>query len=596
MGCAVRNTCGRSAWNKPAMALLGLSFDYHNSAAAIVTDGGIAAAIEEERLSRAKHDGRYPYRAIRHVLKSADIRAADLEAVVYYENPFRKFERIVRGSSRRQRAGLGATLRNWLEVGKFEPAQRIAEDLGIGHDRVMLCRHHLAHAAAAFYCSPFEEATVVVLDGVGECEAGSVWIGCDRRLRQVDQLDFPHSIGLLYCAFTGFLGFEVNDGEFKVMGMSAFGRPTRRDDVLKLIRQMAPLRLSQQYFDFSAPRGTFCTEAFTELFGPPRDPASTFALDQNLKSSENGHYADIAASIQAVTEELILSFVQRAVRKTGVKNVAFAGGVALNGLANARLQAEPGLNLYVQPAAGDAGSALGAALWAHCTIQGRPRPPPLTSCHLGGAYGDPAIAAALTAGGFKAWRRFETQAEMIEAAVELLADGKVIGWFQGRSEWGPRALGARSILCRPYPAEMRDIVNRTIKFREPFRPFAPAVLAERAHEFFAVAPAAARWQPESFMLSIAPVLAEQRSRIPAVTHVDGTARLQLVWSEPNPPFRALIEQFGARTGIPVLLNTSFNLQGEPIVETPQDALRTFSWSGLDALIIGSFVVAKSDIA
>jgi carbamoyltransferase len=579
-----------------AMALLGLSFDYHNAAAALVADGVVVSAIEEERLSRTKHDGRYPYRAIRHVLATAGVRARDLERVVYYENPFRKFERIARGSMWRPRSQLAATLKNWLELGKFEPVQRIAEDLGLDHDRIVLCRHHLAHAAAAFYCSPFEQATVVVLDGVGESETGSVWIGRDRDLTQIGRLDFPHSIGLLYSAFTGFLGFEVHDGEWKVMGMSAYGRPTRREDVLKLIRRQAPLRLSERYFNFFAPRGAFYTKAFTDIFGPPRQPGAAFDLDQEAMSREDAHYADIAASIQVVTEELIQSFVRRAVARTGVKNVAFAGGVALNVLANARLQAEPGLQLYIHPAAGDAGSAVGAALWAHCALQSKPRPPPLTACYLGGAYGDAAIQAALTAGGFNAWRRFATQPEMIEAATDLLADGKVIGWFQGRSEWGPRGLGARSILCRPYPAAMRDTVNRTVKFREPFRPFAPAVLAERAHEFFETPPAAAQWQPESFMLAIARVRTEQRHRIPAVTHVDGTGRLQLVWPDPNPPFRALLERFGARTGIPVLLNTSLNLRGEPIVETPHDALRTFSWSGLDALVIGSFIVDKTDIA
>lgn len=573
-------------------ALLGLSFDYHDSAAALAIDGVIVSAIQEERLSRAKHDGRYPYRAIRHVLAAAGLRPRDLETVVYFEDPSWKFERIARSALFRRGSRLGETVTEWLALGKFKPVQRIAEDLGLAQDRILTCRHHLAHAAAAFYCSPFDQATVVILDGVGEVETGSVWIGRDRHLRQIGRLKFPHSIGLFYSAFTSFLGFEVNEGEYKVMGMAGFGAPVRRDDVLATLQSRAPLRLSPRYFNFSRASSTFHSDAFTELFGPPRRSDASFEVEDGRLSSDDRRYADIAASVQSVAEDMIESFVLRAIERTGLPDVAYGGGVALNGLANARLLATPGVKLYVQPAAGDAGTAIGAALWAHCAVRGRPRPPPLEACCLGGSYDDTAIEAALIAGGFTSWQRFPSPESLIDDAAALLAAGKVIGWHQGRSEWGPRALGARSILSRPYPAAVRETVNRKIKFREPFRPFAPAVLAEHADMIFDIARPSRPSQPESFMLSIAKVRPDFRERIPAVTHVDGTARLQLVWPEPRTPFRALLEAFAARSGLPVLLNTSFNLRGEPIVETPHDALRTFSWSGLDFLVMGSFIIRK----
>ena len=580
--------------------LLGLSFGHHDSAAALLVDGRVVSAIQEERLSRMKHDSRFPHHAIRHVLAVSGIRPQELDAVYYYEDPFRKFERIARTHLFRDRAGLAAVVREWVARGKFEILGRIASELRIDRSRVFHCRHHESHAASAYFSSPFDRATVVVIDGVGEHETASAWMGDGTSLRMFAHLRFPHSIGLLYSAFTSFLGFEVNDGEYKVMGLAGYGVPCRTGDVLKTLLSRKPLRLSSRYFSSILRGGMFYTPAFLELFGSPRALNASIADDELENGSgaaieADRRYADIAASIQLVTEELVAGFVCDAVARTGVQNVAIAGGVALNALANARLVNEHGLHLYVHPAPGDAGAALGAALWGHCVHRGGRRPKALNHCFLGGAYSAEEIETALRDGGFWQWTRYASMGSLFDETASLLAAGKVVGWFQGRSEWGPRALGARSILCRPYPAEMRDRVNAQIKFREIFRPFAPAVLAERAHEVFEMKPAERLTQPESFMLSIVRVRDEFRSIIPAVTHVDGTARVQLVWPHPETHFRSLLERFSARTGIPVLLNTSFNLRGEPIVETPADALQTFSWSGLDVLAIGEFLVFKCDL-
>lgn len=582
------------------MRILGLAFDYHDAAAALVIDGVVVSAIQEERLSRVKHDRRFPRLAIKHCLAAGRVRVHELDAVVYYENPFRKFERIARSSLVRSRLELSKVVDNWLAEGKFNVVDRIAQDLSVPRSRVFLCNHHCSHAAAAFFCSPFDEATIVTIDGVGEFETASVSLGQGNRVVRLSHVNFPDSIGLAYSAYTAFLGFEVNEGEYKVMGLAGYGRPNRVSDVRKTLDvRKSRFFTSRKYFNFNDSTDLFITDAFKRLFGHPCEPGAQFTVnnsgDEPLKLlAESQHFADIAASVQVVTEEAILSYVQNAVLRTGVRKVAMAGGVALNSLANSRLSRELGVDLYVHPAAGDAGAALGAALWHYCVKCDRPRPKALESAYLGGSY-DSVIEEALKTGGFTSWHRYEDERSLIQTAAEMLVEGRIIGWFQGRSEWGPRALGARSILSRPFPCEIRDVINERIKFREQFRPFAPAVLAECAHEYFEMAPADRITQPETYMLSIANVRREQQAKIPAVTHVDGSARLQLVWSEQNSRFRRLLEAFSERTGIPVVLNTSFNTRGEPIVETPYDALLAFSWTGLDALVIGDYIVLKGGI-
>jgi len=590
------------------MKILGLSFDYHDSAAALIVDGRVVAACQEERFSRNKHDASFPHRSIAACLEFAGLDRKALDLVAFYEQPLQKFDRIIYGfqqgsarqGARRFRDTVSDSFKSWIRQGKFDVRRRIAEGVGIGEDRIRLFGHHQSHAASAFFCSPFNEATVITLDGVGEYETASVSLGRGLSLQPISSVRYPDSIGLFYSAMTAFLGFEVNEGEYKVMGMAGFGEAAYLDRIQRLIAFSGDgFRLDQRYFSFLMPDDLPFTPELVALLGPPRQPEAPFFVGDrarppaNATEAESRHYADIAASVQRVTEELILSFVEAAVARTGVRRVAMAGGVALNSLANGRLQRELGIDLYVQPAAGDSGGALGAALQAFAEATGS-RPEPLRSAYLGSRYSREEAQAALTSAGVDTFTCFTNTDELLEEAARLLAGGAVIGWMQDRFEWGPRALGARSILASPLLPDMQRTINEKIKFREPFRPFAPAVVAERAEEFFDLTPEAGGGQlrPETFMLSVCSVRPEARPRIPAVTHVDGTARVQLVHADSESRFRKLLEKFGKRTGVPVLLNTSFNRRGEPIVASPADAIRTFSWSGLDYLIMDDILVRK----
>jgi carbamoyltransferase len=404
----------------------------------------------------------------------------------------------------------------------------------------------------------------------------------------------PHSIGLLYSAFTAYLGFQVNEGEYKVMGLAAFGQPRHVEAVRALIRQQGfRFTLDMRAFEFDDDRGLPYTDALVNTFGPPRPPESRFDVSDAAPAEvrdASRHYADIAASVQRVTEDFILGFAEAAVKKTGRRDVAFAGGVALNSLSNGRLQRELGINLYVQPAPGDAGGALGAALLYHHRSGGA-RSAPLRTAYLGQAFDEEAVVAAITEANLEG-SRLETDAVVVEETARRLRRGEVIGWFQGRYEWGPRALGARSILADPTRSDMQPLINEKIKFREPFRPFAPMVLAEHAREFFEMERADVPTQPETFMLSVARVRPEKRSVIPATTHVDGTARVQIVHPDGPPLLRGLLAEMARLGGVPILLNTSFNRRGEPIVASPADAIHTYLWSGLDSLVLGRHVLAK----
>jgi carbamoyltransferase len=578
------------------MNILGLSFDYHDAAAALVVDGTVVSAIQEERLSRVKHDRRLPKLSIEHCLRTAGLSLSDLDAVVYYENPFKKFERLVLNSAFKKPRWLTQTFQDWLANGKIDIKTRLQIELGIEQERIFLCDHHQSHAASAFFCSPFDEAAIITLDGVGESETATISVGRGTSIQKLSSVTFPHSIGLLYSAFTAFLGFEVNEGEYKVMGMAGFGVPQYADRIRKLLRLTETgFEVDQSYFNFQVAEDSFLSEKFTATFGAPRQANDGFSVTDGPIIEENRHYADMAASLQTVTEELIVHYGRLAMKQTGLSKIVMAGGVALNSLANARLVRELGVDLYVQPAAGDSGAALGAALAHHCAKGGR-RPPKLSSLLLGGSYDDTTIREALQKQAITAFEHIENEEILLNHVAEALAEGQVIGWFQGRSEWGPRALGSRSILSRPFPKEAQTRINEKIKFREPFRPFAPAVLAEKATIYFDLQEPTERTQPESYMLSIAQVRPEMREKIPAVTHVDGTARLQLVWREEGTRYRRLIEFFDKKTGIPVLLNTSFNRRGEPVVETPHDALMTFLWSDLDILVLGSYIIRKDQLA
>ncbi|MDB4949548.1 MAG: hypothetical protein JWM27_2197 [Gemmatimonadetes bacterium] len=590
------------------MHVLGISCHYHDAAAALVSDGLLVAAADEERFSRVKHDARFPRNAIEFCLRRAGLEAGDLDFVVFYEKPLLKFERILLTSLRtfpRSWRSFGEFALGWMEEKLWVRAE-IQEALGIPAERILFTEHHVAHAASAFFCSPFRRAAILTVDGVGEWTTtaqgtgtadwdggGASEIRLDREAR------FPHSLGLLYSAFTAFLGFEVNEGEYKVMGMAAYGEPRLEHLVRKVVRveDDGGFALDLRYFDFPHSADRTFSRAFEGLFGPARDPAAPFFTaathpGQRLDAAaaaRNQHYADVAASIQRVTEDALLKTVRDLHRRTGLTQLCMAGGVALNAVANGRILREsPFEEVYVQPAAGDAGGAVGAALYAYHVLLGQPRRYVMEHAYLGEAYGDGEAVDAFRAAGLKP--RVVDDGVLTDEVAESLAAGQVVGWAQGRFEWGPRALGNRSILADPRTAAMKEVVNERIKFREPFRPFAPAVPEELASEMFHM-PDPARCWPARFMLAVMPWKPEAAERAPAVSH-GGTGRLQTVRAEWNPRFHAVLDRFGQATGVPVLMNTSFNLRGEPIVSSPADALSTFARSGLDLLAFGNVLVRK----
>lgn len=592
------------------MYILGISCYYHDAAAVLLKDGKLVAAAEEERFSRIKHDYGFPKKAIQFCLEQEGIAGADLDYVVFFEKPFRKLDRILMTTLQTYPQSwrvFRESMISWM-VDKLWVATTLQSELGIGKDKVIFCEHHLSHAASAFLCSPFEEAAILTVDGVGEWVTATYGVGRGNQIRLQKHIDFPHSIGLLYSAFTAFLGFEVNEGEYKVMGMAPYGRPIYVDKVWKLVEQNrdSSFSLNMDYFCFHHSTDQTYNRKFVELFGEPRSPKMLFFTEgtgfpkyfgtppgnfQEL-SKQNQHYADIAASIQKVTEELLLGMANHLYRETGLKRLCIAGGVGLNSVANARILKEtPFEELYVQPAAGDGGGALGAALWAYNSLLGKPRDFAMSHAYWGRAYSDGEIAAFLRDNNIP-HRQFEKEDELLDQVVERLVNGNVVGWSQGRFEWGPRALGNRSILADPRNPEMKDIVNAKIKFREPYRPFAPSVLAECAERYFDL-PDVMRHYPARYMLYVVPVKQNQQANLPAITHVDGTGRLQTVFRDQSPRYYKLIERFGQATGVPVLLNTSFNLKGEPIVNTPANAFNTYRKSEMDALVLGNFLVEKS---
>jgi carbamoyltransferase len=483
----------------------------------------------------------------------------------------------------------------------------IRKRLGIAPSKILFSEHHLSHAASAFFCSPFEEAAILTVDGVGEWTTASFGVGRFTEIKLSKEIRFPHSVGLLYSAFTAFLGFEVNEGEYKVMGMAPFGKPRYVDKVYKLIRleKDGSFELDMDYFSFHCSTERMFSRKFVGLFGAPRDPKAHFFTptsgypsyfgekpgNYDELAGQNEHYADVAASIQVVTEEVLLTMARALHAETGLTKLCMAGGVALNSVANGRLLREtPFEELYIQPAAGDGGGALGAALYAYHMVLGKPRHFVMEHAYWGESHGAAETETFLRENSIR-HERFDDEAALLERVVDRLQQGKVVGWSQGRFEWGPRALGHRSILADPRRAEMKDIVNVKIKFREPFRPFAPSVLAEHAEDYF-VMPQAHRHYPARFMLYVVDVRPEKRDIIPAITHVDGTGRLQTVGKDVSPRYYRLIEMFRQATGVPLVLNTSFNLKGEPIVNTPREAFRTFNESGMDALVLGDVMVEK----
>lgn len=596
-----------------SMYILGISCFYHDSAAALLHNGELVAAAMEERFSRKKHDNDFPQKAVEFCLRQAGIRGEDLDYVVFYEKPLVKFERILLSTlSTFPRSGdvWREAMLSWLKE-KLWVKNILHKQTGADFNKILFCDHHMSHAASAFFASPFREAAVLTVDGVGEWTtttlgtATSCWEGESSGRNEIhlfSEQRFPQSLGLLYSAFTAFLGFRVNNGEYKVMGMAPYGKPRYLDRMEKVVRLNpadGSFRLNMDYFSFHHSASKSFNQRFVDLFGEPRPPDDDFfTMDTNPERSaeraameRNQHYADVAASIQHVTEDALLNIVNYLHQRTGLKKLVMAGGVALNTKANYRLLAEtPFEEIYIQPAAGDDGGALGAALWAYHIVLGQPRKWVMPHAYWGQGYSDVECRAFLDEAGIR-YESFEDHDDqMLDIVAESLTQEKVIGFHQGRFEWGPRALGNRSILADPRSEAMKEVVNTKIKFREPFRPFAPVVLRERAPEYFDY-PGVEQHEAPRYMLMVSPVNPAHQDKIAAVSHM-GTGRLQTIERETNPRYYGVIERFSQITGIPVLLNTSFNLRGEPIVNTPREAFNTFRNSDIDMLVLGSYLIRK----
>jgi len=585
------------------MNILGISCYYHDSAAALLQNGLLVAAAQEERFSRIKNDASFPTSAIHFCLAQAKIQSQDLDFVVLHEKPLLKLQRFLT-SSLRYWPLAGSVFEqgaiSWIKQ-KLWISARIVEELGLSASKVLFVDHHMSHAASAFFCSPFDEAAVLTVDGVGEWATAAMGTAtsspCSIRLSH--EMRFPDSIGLLYSTFTAFLGFEVNEGEYKVMGMAPYGEPRYLAELNRVaeLHSDGSISINPRFFSFHYSADRSFTSRFVDLFGPPREPNLEFVTGradtgdgpEDLKK-RNQRYADIAASVQCFTEQALLKMARNLQRSSGSRNCCLAGGVALNSVANTQLLCNAGFDrIFIQPAAGDAGGALGAAQYAWHVLLGKPRSFILEHAYWGSSYDDAQISAALANTGAQC---LTTDEEIVDYAVQDLLAGKVLGWFQGRFEWGPRALGNRSILADPRREDMKKIVNSKIKFREPFRPFAPVVLEQSIASLFDGPKNLDQQYPVRFMLMVVPWKAEAGQRVPAVNHL-GTGRLQALRPEWNPCYDSLLKTFGEATGVPVLLNTSFNVRGEPIVATPEDALRAFRMSGLDVLYVGNYRLEKS---
>jgi carbamoyltransferase len=554
------------------MNVVGISAFFHESACCLLRDGHLVAAAEEERFSRVKHDPRLPVSAFRFCLERAGFGILDLDAIAYYESPVKKLSRqIWAGAPEGAPPGLP-----WLDPG--QPERAIREGLG-WEGPLYVYEHHLSHAASAFFYSGFPEAALLTVDGVGEWATTTYGRGQGSKIELFEEVEFPHSLGLLYSTLTSYLGFEVNDGEYKVMGLAPYGEPRFVEEMRKLVLpgEGGQYRLDLRYFDFIRGRRMF-SEDLVRLFGePPRE-----------RESEIGPFhKDVARSLQMVLEEILLEKARYLHERTGARDLCMAGGVALNVVANGRILREgPFERLFVQPAAGDSGGCLGAAALAHAELTGeRPAAGPLRHVYLGPSWRVEEVAGLVTATGLPALDFRGREADLLEAVVDRLIRGEVVGWFHGPMEFGPRALGARSLLADPRDPGMRDRLNRLVKKREAFRPFAPSVLAAHASEHFDLD------HPSPFMLETCRVTSPLD--LPAITHVDGSARPQTVDPEVSPRYAALLEAFRRRTGCPILVNTSFNVRGEPIVGSPVDALFCLGSSGIDSVVLEDFVIDRA---
>jgi carbamoyltransferase len=579
------------------MIILGLNAYFHDSAAALVIDGQVVAAAQEERFTGQKHDASLPVEAVRFCLEQAGIGISDVDEVVFYEKPLLKFERLMVSHLRNFPRGFtqfSRAMRKWLGSRLWLKGQ-LAQELGCDPDCIRFSTHHLSHAASAFFTSPYEQAAVITADGVGEWTTTAIYKGKmgpeGHSLELVKELHYPHSIGLLYSALTAYLGFRVNNGEYKVMGLASYGQPIYLSAFEKMARigEDASLELDLSYFSFHHHHARSFSDAMVELLGPARVPGSPLLVQ--FGDEESQRFADIAASLQAFTERYMMALVDEAKRVTGEENLCMAGGVALNSVANDRIRTQgPFSSLFVHPAAGDAGGALGAALYQSHVVHQIDRAEPMGHAFLGKGYSQQDVAQFLTDCRIR-YQAFDDDESLHEEMVKRLSEGDVGAYFHGRFEWGPRALGGRTILADPSRPDMTDKVNRRIKFREAFRPFAPMVLDEEMDRLFKN-PGGRDDHLSPYMLGVSPVTDEGKRLLPATTHVDGTARVQRVDPSTNGKVYALLKAFQRQTGVGALMNTSLNVKGEPPAASPGDAYSVFHRSGLDFLVMERCLVEK----
>ena len=564
------------------MYVLGISCYYHDAGAALVKDGMLIAAAEEERFNRKKHYSDFPTLAVAYCLREAGISIEDVDYIGFYEKPLVKFQRIVETVL----AQWPLTYWSWVKampiwlMTKLRIGTTIQKELGVDKD-IHYCQHHCSHAASAFLVSPFEEAAIITADGVGEWATTGWGVGKGSDLKLLKEIRFPHSVGLLFSAITAYLGFRVNDAEWKVMGLAPYGKPRYLDKFRQIVdlRDDGSFRLKMKYFAYGHSTTRSFTRAWEDLFGRAQRPR---------ESELDDFHADIAHSGQKLVEEIMVRMATHVQKQTGQKNLCIAGGVGLNCVANWRIFQESGFeNIFIQPAAGDSGGALGTAFYLYNTVLKNPRTFVMNHSYWGPSFTDDQILEALNQRDLR-YEYFDREEDLLNKTAQMIEDGKVIGWFQGRLEFGPRALGARSLVADARNPKMKDIINAKVKFREAFRPFAPSVLKEHAHEYFEM--------PEGmdapFMLLVPKVRQEMHRVLPAVTHEDGTGRVQTVTDEDNGRYYRLIKAFGDRTGVPVVINTSFNVRGEPIVCTPTDAVNTFLNTGIDAVVMGNYVLTE----
>ena len=580
------------------MKTLGISAGFHDSAAALVVDGEVVAAASEERFSRHKHDAAIPVQAAAFCLEQAGLSSEDLDQVVFYEKPLRKFDRILSSGLAHFPASLPmltSALRTWL-TDRLWLRGRLCRELNVAPEQLRFCEHHLSHAASTFLTSTARRAAVITVDGVGEWTTTAIHHattdGHRTQLTPLAELHYPHSIGLLYSAITAYLGFAVNDGEYKVMGLAAYGRPRFLDALGQMctVNADASLELDLRYFAFHRHPTQSFAPAMEALLGPAR--RAGVALNAPPRTDEDQRFADVAASLQHFTQTYLLALARRAHKLTGEDTLCLAGGVALNCVANGVIAEQgPFAHVHVHPAAGDAGGALGAALWAQHVLHDVPRAPNSPSVFLGKSWEDKDVAQVLD-DCHVPYQRFELQADLYAHAAQRLAGGQVGALCQGRFEWGPRALGARSIVADARVADMKERINRKIKFREGFRPFAPAVLQHQHNRFFEPG-SGADAQPAQHMLTVRKVTDEGHALLPAITHVDGSARVQCVTKAQHPHMHALLSSFHHLTGVGALLNTSLNLKDEPPAASPLEAYTVFARSDLDFMVLGNCVLARS---